>query len=89
MCVRYSLYTTYAGYFPGSEGLVAPGMHCSYVVKFTPDSLANYEDQLMVRTYAHVILFVLCLYHSYSGKTLVRVSQTWRVFRVIRIKLPI
>ena len=44
------VYTNVAGYFPGSEGLIAPGMHCSYVVKFTPDSLANYEDQLMVRT---------------------------------------
>lgn len=36
------------GYFPGSEGLIAPGMYCSYVVTFTPDSLANYQEKLMV-----------------------------------------
>lgn len=37
-----------AGYFPSSEGLIAPGMYCSYVVKFTPDSLTDYEEQLSV-----------------------------------------
>ena len=45
-CIHNVMYT--AGYFPGSEGLIAPGMYCSYVVRFTPDSLANYEEQLMV-----------------------------------------
>ncbi|KAJ3290576.1 Deleted in lung and esophageal cancer protein 1 [Borealophlyctis nickersoniae] len=31
-------------------GLVAPGMSCRYRVSFTPDSLANFEQMLMVST---------------------------------------
>ena len=52
MSMCYMCCLLYAGYFPSREGLIAPGMHCSYVVKFTPDSLANYEEQFMVCTYA-------------------------------------
>lgn len=39
-------------HFPNPEGLIAPGMHCSYIVKFTPDSLADYTDhiEVMMRT---------------------------------------
>ncbi|XP_056594485.1 deleted in lung and esophageal cancer protein 1 isoform X2 [Triplophysa dalaica] len=38
------------GRFPGEGGIVAPGMSCQYTVRFTPDSLADYEDALVVET---------------------------------------
>ncbi|XP_065053136.1 deleted in lung and esophageal cancer protein 1-like isoform X2 [Rhopilema esculentum] len=38
------------GKFPTSDGLVAPGMSCQYVIKFSPDSLADYDDSLKVET---------------------------------------
>uniref|UniRef100_A0A671RCN3 DLEC1 cilia and flagella associated protein n=1 Tax=Sinocyclocheilus anshuiensis TaxID=1608454 RepID=A0A671RCN3_9TELE len=38
----------FTGRFPGEGGIVAPGMSCQYMVRFTPDSLADYEDVLIV-----------------------------------------
>ncbi|XP_051538782.1 deleted in lung and esophageal cancer protein 1-like [Myxocyprinus asiaticus] len=38
------------GRFPGEGGIVAPGMSCQYMVRFAPDSLADYEDVLIVET---------------------------------------
>ncbi|XP_056306524.1 deleted in lung and esophageal cancer protein 1 [Danio aesculapii] len=38
------------GRFPGEGGIVAPGMSCQYMVRFAPDSLADYEDALVVET---------------------------------------
>ncbi|XP_060755864.1 deleted in lung and esophageal cancer protein 1 [Neoarius graeffei] len=38
------------GRFPGDGGIVAPGMSCQYTVRFAPDSLADYEDFLVVET---------------------------------------
>lgn len=39
-----------SGRFPGDGGVVAPGMNCQYTVRFAPDSLADYEDFLVVET---------------------------------------
>ncbi|XP_058478852.1 deleted in lung and esophageal cancer protein 1 [Solea solea] len=38
------------GRFPGEGGIVAPGMSCKYAVRFAPDSLADYEDFIVVET---------------------------------------
>lgn len=38
------------GEFPTENGLVAPGMFCQYTVRFAPDSLADYDDVLEVKT---------------------------------------
>uniref|UniRef100_A0A673IHA7 DLEC1 cilia and flagella associated protein n=1 Tax=Sinocyclocheilus rhinocerous TaxID=307959 RepID=A0A673IHA7_9TELE len=38
----------FTGRFPGEGGIVAPGMSCQYMVRFAPDSLADYEDVLVV-----------------------------------------
>uniref|UniRef100_A0A1B8YA02 Deleted in lung and esophageal cancer protein 1 n=1 Tax=Xenopus tropicalis TaxID=8364 RepID=A0A1B8YA02_XENTR len=38
------------GKFPGEGGIVAPGMSCHYTVRFVPDSLADFEDFLLVET---------------------------------------
>ncbi|XP_051543723.1 deleted in lung and esophageal cancer protein 1 homolog [Myxocyprinus asiaticus] len=38
------------GRFPGEGGIVAPGMSCQYMVRFAPDSLADYEDILVMET---------------------------------------
>ncbi|KAM6977672.1 deleted in lung and esophageal cancer protein 1 [Aplochiton taeniatus] len=46
------------GRFPGEGGTVAPGMCCHYTVRFAPDSLANYEDFLVVETQAQYPLIV-------------------------------
>ncbi|XP_023259500.1 deleted in lung and esophageal cancer protein 1 homolog, partial [Seriola lalandi dorsalis] len=46
------------GRFPGEGGVVAPGMSCKYMVRFAPDSLAEYEDFLVVETQAEDLLVV-------------------------------
>ncbi|CAG5134224.1 unnamed protein product, partial [Candidula unifasciata] len=40
------------GQFPGDSGLVAPGMSCTYGIRFTPHSLRNYQDYITVQTQA-------------------------------------
>nr|XP_040023595.1 deleted in lung and esophageal cancer protein 1 isoform X1 [Gasterosteus aculeatus aculeatus] len=40
------------GRFPGEGGVVAPGMSCKYTVRFAPESLGDYEDQIAVETHA-------------------------------------
>lgn len=47
-----------AGRFPGDGGVVAPGMSCKYTVRFAPDSLADYEDFIIVETQAEHLLVV-------------------------------
>uniref|UniRef100_A0A8C7LHC7 Deleted in lung and esophageal cancer protein 1 Ig-like domain-containing protein n=1 Tax=Oncorhynchus kisutch TaxID=8019 RepID=A0A8C7LHC7_ONCKI len=46
------------GQFPGEGGIVAPGMSCQYTVLFAPDSLADYQDFLVVETQAQYPLLV-------------------------------
>ncbi len=46
-CPRPSLLFL-AAYFPTPDGQIAPGMHCAYTVQFTPDSLADYKEDLTV-----------------------------------------
>nr|XP_023656043.1 deleted in lung and esophageal cancer protein 1 isoform X1 [Paramormyrops kingsleyae] len=43
-------FTLGLGKFPGDGGVVAPGMSCHYTVLFAPDSLANFQDCLLVET---------------------------------------
>ncbi|XP_071812080.1 deleted in lung and esophageal cancer protein 1-like isoform X2 [Apostichopus japonicus] len=38
------------GKFPGEQGIVAPGMSCQYNIRFMPDSLMDFEDELKVQT---------------------------------------
>lgn len=38
------------GQFPGEHGLVAPGMSCHYAVRFAPDSLKDYDDEIRIQT---------------------------------------
>ncbi|KAF7669259.1 hypothetical protein LDENG_00203330 [Lucifuga dentata] len=40
------------GRFPGESGILAPGMGCKYTVRFAPDSLADYEDFIVVEMQA-------------------------------------
>ncbi|KAM3927972.1 deleted in lung and esophageal cancer protein 1 [Leptodactylus fuscus] len=40
------------GKFPGEGGIVAPGMSCHYTIRFVPDSLADFEDFILVETQA-------------------------------------
>ncbi|XP_039983101.1 deleted in lung and esophageal cancer protein 1 [Xiphias gladius] len=46
------------GRFPGEGGVVAPGMSCKYTLRFAPDSLAAYEDFIVVETQAEHLLVV-------------------------------
>ncbi|XP_040922334.1 deleted in lung and esophageal cancer protein 1 isoform X2 [Toxotes jaculatrix] len=46
------------GRFPGEGGVVAPGMSCKYTVRFAPDSLADYEDFIVVESQAEHLLVV-------------------------------
>eukprot|EP00294_Goniomonas_avonlea_P007722 CAMPEP_0114542258 /NCGR_PEP_ID=MMETSP0114-20121206/1745_1 /TAXON_ID=31324 /ORGANISM="Goniomonas sp, Strain m" /LENGTH=1773 /DNA_ID=CAMNT_0001726555 /DNA_START=29 /DNA_END=5350 /DNA_ORIENTATION=+ len=36
--------------YPGDDGLVAPGMYCQCMIRFHPDTLADFEDLLTVMT---------------------------------------
>lgn len=36
--------------FPAAEGVIAPGVHGEVRIKFTPDSLADFSDELTVIT---------------------------------------
>ena len=36
------------GHFPTEDGLIAPGIRCSFIITFTPDSLANYRESMKV-----------------------------------------
>lgn len=47
-----------AGRFPSEGGVVAPGISCKYTVQFAPDSLADYEDFIVVETQAEQLLVV-------------------------------
>ncbi|XP_061179869.1 deleted in lung and esophageal cancer protein 1-like isoform X2 [Saccostrea echinata] len=38
------------GQFPGEHGLVAPGMSCHYGIRFAPDSLIDYDDEIRIQT---------------------------------------
>lgn len=46
------------GRFPGEDGVIAPGMSCKYIVRFTPDSLGDYEDFITVETEVEHLLVV-------------------------------
>ncbi|KAK2859516.1 hypothetical protein Q5P01_004136 [Channa striata] len=46
------------GRFPGKGDVVAPGMSCKYMVRFAPDSLADYEDFIVVETQAEHLFVV-------------------------------
>ncbi|XP_019063818.1 deleted in lung and esophageal cancer protein 1 isoform X3 [Fukomys damarensis] len=48
------------GMFPGSGGMVAPGMTCQYSVQFIPDCLGDFDDFVLVETQsAHKLLIPL------------------------------
>ncbi|WAQ94358.1 DLEC1-like protein, partial [Mya arenaria] len=36
--------------FPGDHGLVAPGMSCHYAIRFNPDSLRDFDDEIKIQT---------------------------------------
>ncbi|XP_048580368.1 deleted in lung and esophageal cancer protein 1 isoform X2 [Nematostella vectensis] len=38
------------GRFPGENGVVAPGMSCVYPIRFAPDSLADYDDLIKIKS---------------------------------------
>ena len=37
--------------YPSTEGFLAPGMHATLNVRFAPDSLADYDDFLVVQVH--------------------------------------
>jgi len=47
VCIVYS-FIWFAGQFPTSEGSLAPGIACTYIVTFCPDSIATFDDCLQV-----------------------------------------
>ncbi|KAM6900472.1 deleted in lung and esophageal cancer protein 1 [Xenentodon cancila] len=46
------------GRFPSEGSVVAPGMSCKYALSFTPDSLGDYKDFIVVETPAESVLVV-------------------------------
>ena len=47
-----------SGQFPGDKGLVAPGMSCHYTIRFSPDTLADYDDYVTVQTQSSTDLVI-------------------------------
>ena len=47
-----------SGQFPGEHGLVAPGMSCHYAVRFAPDSLRDFHDEIKIQTQSTVPITV-------------------------------
>uniref|UniRef100_A0A3Q2G6I4 Deleted in lung and esophageal cancer protein 1 Ig-like domain-containing protein n=1 Tax=Cyprinodon variegatus TaxID=28743 RepID=A0A3Q2G6I4_CYPVA len=45
-----SYFSINGGRFPSDGGIIAPGLSCKYTLRFTPDSLGDYEDFIMVET---------------------------------------
>ncbi|XP_072184617.1 deleted in lung and esophageal cancer protein 1 [Excalfactoria chinensis] len=45
-----SVFAIGPGKFPGKGGMIAPGMTCQYTVQFVPESLADYEDHILVES---------------------------------------
>eukprot|EP01028_Stygiella_incarcerata_P000572 TRINITY_DN1081_c0_g1_i6.p1 TRINITY_DN1081_c0_g1~~TRINITY_DN1081_c0_g1_i6.p1 ORF type:complete len:1667 (-),score=435.26 TRINITY_DN1081_c0_g1_i6:5337-10337(-) len=43
-----SVFSISLGRFPSAMGQLAPGMRCSYTLRFLPDSIRNYEDTVIV-----------------------------------------
>ncbi|XP_060064823.1 deleted in lung and esophageal cancer protein 1-like [Ylistrum balloti] len=46
------------GQFPGEHGLVAPGMSCHYAIRFAPDSLRDFDDEIKVQTQSSTSVIV-------------------------------
>lgn len=46
------------GQFPGEHGLVAPGMSCHYDIRFAPDSLKDYDDEIRIQTQSSALIVV-------------------------------
>ncbi|KAK2147788.1 hypothetical protein LSH36_535g01010 [Paralvinella palmiformis] len=46
------------GQFPGEQGLVAPGMSCRYMIRFSPDSLVDFDDSVTIQTQSSTSLVV-------------------------------
>ncbi|XP_071961985.1 deleted in lung and esophageal cancer protein 1-like [Antedon mediterranea] len=38
------------GQFPGEYGIIAPGMSCQYNLRFIPDALMDFDDELQIQT---------------------------------------
>ncbi|XP_013414779.1 deleted in lung and esophageal cancer protein 1 [Lingula anatina] len=55
---KSSYFSVGLGQFPGENGVVAPGMSCHYNIRFIPDSLGDYDDELTVQTQSSVPLVV-------------------------------
>ena len=49
-CIAYPFCDNISGLFPGEHGLVAPGMSCHYAIRFAPDSLRDFEDEIIIQT---------------------------------------
>ena len=47
-CDSFSVIVLVLGKYPGLDSLVAPGISSRFNVRFMPDSLANYEDEIQV-----------------------------------------
>ena len=52
------MYLSVSGQFPGDQGLVAPGMSCKYMIRFSPDGLGDFDDLLTVQSQASTPLVV-------------------------------
>ncbi|ESO99860.1 hypothetical protein LOTGIDRAFT_238689 [Lottia gigantea] len=55
---KTSFFSVGLGQFPGEHGLVAPGMSCKYAVRFIPDSLRDYRDEIVVQTQSSTPLII-------------------------------
>ncbi|XP_019855733.1 PREDICTED: deleted in lung and esophageal cancer protein 1-like [Amphimedon queenslandica] len=62
--------------FPNAEGIIAPGMSCSYSISFTPDSLADFSDKIKVLSHVGVVLNVPLV--GYRSPPNLSLSSEWQ-----------
>nr|CAB3238197.1 deleted in lung and esophageal cancer protein 1 [Phallusia mammillata] len=55
---KSSFFSLGLGKYPGSDGFVAPGMSAHYCIRFMPDSLADYDDEVEILSQASCPLVV-------------------------------
>ncbi|XP_071102579.1 deleted in lung and esophageal cancer protein 1-like [Haliotis cracherodii] len=51
-------FTVGLGQFPGEHGLVAAGMSCKYPIRFVPDSLKDFDDEIVIQTQSAIPLVI-------------------------------
>ena len=74
MCI-----TVISAYTPHPERLIAPGMSTRYTIKFSPDSLCDFQDQLKVLIHFTLNVYALFAITGLDSERRIYVYPTERI----------